>query len=80
MHSFFFFNFYFMCIGVLLGMYIYVKVSSPGTVVTGSCELPCGWWESNLGPPDQPVLLNTDPSLQLLNALILTTLDGNSNS
>lgn len=35
--------------------------------VTGSCELPCGSWESNLGPlQKQKVLLVAEPSLQSL--------------
>ena len=35
--------------------------------VTDSCELPCGWQELNLDPPEeQSVLLNTEPSLQSL--------------
>jgi hypothetical protein len=40
---------------------------SPGTGVTDSCELPCGSWELNQGGlKEQPVLLTTEPSLQLL--------------
>jgi hypothetical protein len=42
-------------------MYVCVRVSPPGTEVTGSCELPCGCWELNLGPLDkQPMLLTTE--------------------
>ena len=40
-----------------------MRVSGFG--VTDSCELPCGCWELNPGPlVEQPVLLNTEPSLQ----------------
>jgi hypothetical protein len=41
-------------------MHLYENISSSGTVITDSCELP---WELN---PDQPVLLNADSSLQPL--------------
>ncbi|XP_052046945.1 exportin-7 isoform X2 [Apodemus sylvaticus] len=42
------------------------NMSSPGTGITGGCELPYGCWELNRGPPEeQPVLLNAEPSLQL---------------
>ncbi|KAL6074356.1 hypothetical protein STEG23_012106, partial [Scotinomys teguina] len=38
---------------------------SPGTGVTDSCELPCGFWDLNPGPlEEQPVLLTAEPSLQ----------------
>ena len=41
-------------------------VRYPETGVTDSCELPCGYWELNLGPlKEQPVPLTTEPSLQL---------------
>ena len=34
-------------------------VEFPGAGVTDSCELPCGCWESNLGPlQEQQVLAN----------------------
>jgi hypothetical protein len=40
-------------------------VRSPGAEDTDSCELPCGYWELNLGPrQESPVLLTTEPSLQ----------------
>ena len=36
---------------------------SPGTGVTGSCELPCGCWESTQGPrKEQPMLLTAGRS------------------
>ena len=39
---------------------------SSRTGVPDSCELPCGCWELNLGPLEkQPVLLTTEPLLQL---------------
>ena len=39
---------------------------SRGTGLTGDCELPCGCWGLNLGLLDeQPVLLNTDPTLEV---------------
>ena len=42
-------------------------VRSPGTGVTGSCELPCRFWELNPGPlEEQPVLVTTKPTLQPL--------------
>jgi hypothetical protein len=42
-------------------------IESPGTGVTGSCELPCVCWELNLGPLEhQPVLSTMEPFLQLL--------------
>jgi hypothetical protein len=41
-------------------------VTSPGTGVTDSYELPCGCWEFNLDfSKGQPVLVTTEPSLQL---------------
>jgi E3 ubiquitin-protein ligase NEDD4 len=48
-------------------MYICLRgVKSPGTGVTDSCELPCGFWELNLGPLEkQQVLLTAEPTLQL---------------
>jgi hypothetical protein len=40
---------------------------SSGTGVTDGCKLPCGCWELNPGPlEEQPVLVTTEPSLQLL--------------
>jgi hypothetical protein len=36
----------------------------PETGVTNGFELPCGCWESNLGPlEEQPMLVTTEPSL-----------------
>jgi hypothetical protein len=38
------------------------KASDP---ITDGCELPCGCWELNSGPPEeQSVLLTSEPSLQ----------------
>jgi len=37
--------------------------------VTNGCEPPCGCWESNPGPLEQPVLLTSEPHLQLLNEI-----------
>ena len=46
---------------------MYKGVESPGTGVTDSCELPCGWWALNLGRLEgQLVLLTCEPSLQPL--------------
>ena len=40
-------------------------VRSTGTRITDSCKLPCGCWESNLGPlGGQPALFTMEPSLQ----------------
>jgi hypothetical protein len=40
-------------------------VGSSGTGIIDSYELPCRYWESNLGPlEEQPELLTTEPSLQ----------------
>lgn len=42
-------------------------VGSPGAVVADSWELCCGSWELNPAPlEEQPVLLNSEPSLQPL--------------
>lgn len=47
---------------------------SPQTGVTDCCELPCGGWESDLGPQEaQPALLTAKPSLQPKNKKILST-------
>jgi hypothetical protein len=47
-------------------------VRSPGTGVTDSCELPCGYWELNpVCPEEQTVILTTEPSLQPLTLKIL---------
>jgi hypothetical protein len=40
-------------------------IRSPGTGVTDSCDLPCGFWELN-PLEEHPVLLATEPSLQPL--------------
>jgi hypothetical protein len=43
---------------------------SPSTAVADGCELPCGYWEPNLGPlREQPVLLTTGPSVQPTNTI-----------
>ena len=48
------------------------SVGSLGTEVIGSCELPCGCWDSNLGPlQQQPALLIEEPNLQSLNPCYL---------
>jgi hypothetical protein len=40
--------------------------------ITDGCELPCGCWELNSGPPEeQSVLLTTGPSLQPLKCYFL---------
>lgn len=36
----------------------------PRTRILDSCELPCGYWESNLHPLQEQVLLPSQPSLQ----------------
>lgn len=37
----------------------------PATGALDGCELPCGFWESNLGPlEEQPTLLTAKPFLQ----------------
>ena len=47
-------------------------VGSPGTEVTGGCELPCGCWESNLHSlEEQLVLLIAESSLQPPNKFCL---------
>ena len=49
--------FYFMCISVCLHAYLCGNVGHPGTIITNSCELPCGYWELNLCLlEEQPVL------------------------
>jgi hypothetical protein len=49
-------------------MYACVKVSDPG--VTDSCELPCGCWELNRGPPEeQSVLPTAEPPLHPADAV-----------
>lgn len=46
-------------------------VKSSGTVVIFSCELPHGYWDSNLGPlKDQKMLLNTEPSFTFLSFVL----------
>ena len=63
-------------------MYVYtsyvclltMKVKRRSQIVTGSCESPCGCWESNLDPLEEhPVLLTTESSLQLSYRLYLKT-------
>jgi hypothetical protein len=45
-------------------MYLREGIEYPGTGLTDSCELSCGCWELNSGPPEeQPVLSTTKPSL-----------------
>lgn len=59
---FFFLLFVFVFV---LHVCLYEGVRSPGTTVTDICELPCGFWKLNQGPPEeQPVLLASEPSLQ----------------
>ena len=41
------------------------RIGVARTGVTGSCESPCGCWESSPGPQEgQPVLLTAEPSPQ----------------
>jgi hypothetical protein len=50
-----------MCISVFLQVCLCEGVSSG---VTGSYELPCGYWEFNLGPlEEQPVFITAEPYL-----------------
>ena len=59
--------FNFMCVCVFLHVCLCEGAGSTGTGVTDSCELPYGWWELNPGHlVEHPVLLTTDPSLQLI--------------
>lgn len=45
-----------------------------GLGVTDSCELTCGYWESNPGPPEeQSILLTTQLSFQLQGPYFKTT-------
>ena len=57
-----------LCIWVFcLHVHLYTRrgIRSHGTIVTDGCRLPCEFWELNSGPlKEQPVLLNTEPSLQ----------------
>jgi len=40
-------------------------IGSHGPEITDGYELPCGFWEMNLGPSEeQPVLLTVEPSPQ----------------
>ena len=61
-----FFNLFILCALVFcLHICLCEGVGSPGSRVTGSCELPCGCWEWNLGlVEERPVLLTAEPSLQ----------------
>jgi hypothetical protein len=54
--------FHFMVINVLfVCVYVYLPVRSPGTEVTNGSQLPCGFWESNLGPlQEYQVLLSAE--------------------
>ena len=38
-----------------------------GTGVTGGCKLSCRWWESNLGPLEEPPSCLSSPLLTFLN-------------
>lgn len=40
------------------------SIRSPGSEVTGDCEMPCWCWESNMFPPQEHVLLSAQPSFQ----------------
>lgn len=56
------------CANVLLVPAVPVEegedVGTPATGVLGAYELPCGYWQWNLGPlQDQQVLLTAEPSL-----------------
>jgi hypothetical protein len=74
----YYFYFIFMCLSVLSAcVHAYHMGTVPtearegiwsfGTGVTDGCEPPCECWELNLSLLDeQPVLLTTEPSLQLL--------------
>lgn len=60
-----------MCINVRLNVWLCMQcpwekgIGSPGTEVTGGCELPRGCQESNLGPlGEHPMFLTTEPLLQ----------------
>lgn len=57
---------FFMYTGVLSACKFVWWYGISRTGVTQSSELPCGCWELNLGPrEEQPVLLTSEPSLQL---------------
>lgn len=59
------FFFFFLLFVFVLHVCLYEGVRSPGTTVIDICELPCGFWKLNQGPPEgQPVLLASEPSLQ----------------
>ena len=58
------FIFILCALAVSLHAYLYKDV---GTGVTDSCELLCGCWELNPGPPEeQSVLLTTKPFSSLM--------------
>lgn len=51
-------------------------IRSTGTAIKDSCEPPYGCWQLNLGPlEEQPIFLNTEPSLQPQLRIIYTTKD-----
>jgi hypothetical protein len=43
---------------------LYKVAGSSETGLKDICEPPCGCWELNSGPLEQPVLLTTEPALQ----------------
>ena len=54
-------------------MYAYGQKRAPDYITDG-CEPPCVCWELNSGPlEEQPVLLSSEPSLQPLESVFLTT-------
>ena len=64
----FIFNFLFILCTLVFCLHVCLckGVQSHGTGATDSCKLPCGCWDLNPGPlEEQPVLLTTEPSLQL---------------
>jgi hypothetical protein len=55
----------------------YESFRSPGTGVTGGCELPCECWEMNPGPlEEQPVLLVIESWLYPLGLIFIIMLAG----
>lgn len=63
------FFFYDLFIFISCSLVLYLHVCLCEGRVTGSCRLPCGYWELNRGPlEEQPVLFNTEPTLQPLEA------------
>lgn len=58
-------------------MYFYLhwwfvmSVGAPGTEITDYCELPCGYWELDVGPLEEQLpLLTSEPSLLKKNLYI----------